>query len=92
MVFSTFYGVFDEETRTLEYVNAGHNPPIVIRRGDSITWLEAGAPPAGVFADTVYKAVVQSNPADLIVAYTDGVVEAGNTEGEEWGVLASLPP
>ena len=38
------------------------------------------------------KHAAQLNPADLIVAYTDGVVEAGNTEGEEWGVLASLPP
>jgi len=72
-------------------VNAGHNPPIVIRGGDSITWLEAGAPPVGVFGDTAYKArVVQVNPADLIVAYTDGVVEAGNTAGQEWGVRGLL--
>ena len=82
-----FYGVFDEDTRTLEYVNAGHNPPMVIRGGDSITWLEAGGPPAGIFADTAYKAhTIQLNLADLIVAYTDGIVEATNTDGAEWGV------
>lgn len=82
-----FYGVFDEETRTLEYVNAGHNPPMVIRGGDPITWLEAGGPPVGIFPDTVYTAhTVQLNLADLIVAYTDGIVEAMNPAGDEWGV------
>jgi sigma-B regulation protein RsbU (phosphoserine phosphatase) len=89
-----FYGVFDEDTRTLQYVNAGHNPPMVIRADGSIIWLESGALPVGVFADTVYKArAVQLNPGDLIVAYTDGVVEAVNPAGEEWGVgglLAAL--
>lgn len=82
-----FYGVFNEETRTLHYVNAGHNPPVVIRADDSVTWLEAGGPPAGLFADTVYQAcTVQLDRSDLIVAYTDGLVEAANTEGEEWGI------
>jgi sigma-B regulation protein RsbU (phosphoserine phosphatase) len=86
-----FYGVFDEDTLTLQYVNAGHNPPMVIRGGDSIAWLEAGAPPVGLFSDTVYQAqAVQLNLADLIVAYTDGMVDAANTAGEEWGVRGLL--
>lgn len=86
-----FYGVFDEDTRTLHYVNAGHNPPLVIRAGGPVTWLEAGAPPVGVFADTPYKAsTVQLNFADLIVAYTDGIVEAANPAGDEWGVPGLL--
>jgi sigma-B regulation protein RsbU (phosphoserine phosphatase) len=86
-----FYGVFDEDTRTLQYVNAGHNPPMVIHGGNSITWLEAGAPPVGVFADTVYGSrTVQLNATDLIVAYTDGIVEAANTAGEAWGVRGLL--
>src|SRR5947207_3063643 len=38
-----FYGVFDENTRTLHYVNAGHNPAMVIRRRGAIIWLEASA-------------------------------------------------
>ena len=84
---TVFYGVFDEDTRTLQYVNAGHNPPMVIRGGDSVTWLQTGGPPVGVFADTVYQTgAVQLNLDDLIVAYTDGVIEAANTAGEEWGV------
>jgi phosphoserine phosphatase RsbU/P len=82
-----FYGVFHAATRTLRYVNAGHNPPMVIRRDGSIIWLETGGPPAGMFPDFVYEqGAVQLNPGDLVLAYTDGVVEAVNPDGEEWGV------
>ena len=86
-----FYGVFNENTRELHYVNAGHNSPMVIRSDGSINWLEAGAPPVGFFAAVVYQAqVVQLNAGDLLVAYTDGIVEATNKAGEEWGVLGLL--
>jgi sigma-B regulation protein RsbU (phosphoserine phosphatase) len=86
-----FYGVFDENTRTLHYVNAGHNPAVVIRRGGAVLWLEASAPPVGLFAETVYQAkAVQLYPGDLMVAYTDGIVEATNTASEEWGVEGLL--
>jgi sigma-B regulation protein RsbU (phosphoserine phosphatase) len=86
-----FYGVFDENTRTLRYVNAGHNSAVVVRRGGAVDWLEACALPVGLFAETVYEAqTVQLYPGDLIVAYTDGFVEATNTAGEEWGVEGLL--
>ncbi len=82
-----FYGVFDEDTRTLHYVNAGHNPPMLVRRSGHTTWLEADAPPVGFFGDTVYRTrTVQLHPGDLIVAWTDGMVEATDADGEEWGV------
>jgi phosphoserine phosphatase RsbU/P len=82
-----FYGVFDGATCTLQYVNAGHNPPMVIRGGSSIHWLEAGGAPLGMFPDWTYVAeTIQLNPGDLVVAYTDGVIEAVNAVGEEWGV------
>jgi sigma-B regulation protein RsbU (phosphoserine phosphatase) len=82
-----FYGVFNENTRTLHYVNAGHNPAVVIHRGGAVAWLKACALPAGLFAETVYEAqAVQLYPGDLIVVYTDGFVEATNAAGEEWGV------
>jgi phosphoserine phosphatase RsbU/P len=88
-----FYGVFDENTRTLHYVNAGHNPAVVIRRG-AVIWLEASAPPVGLFAETVYQAqAVPLYPGDLIIAYTDGIVEATNAASDEWGadgLLAAL--
>jgi sigma-B regulation protein RsbU (phosphoserine phosphatase) len=82
-----FYGVFDENKRTLHYVNAGHNPAVVIRHGGAVTWLEASALAVGLFAETVYHAqAVRLCPGDLIVAYTDGIVEATNEASEEWGV------
>ncbi len=86
-----FYGVFDENTRILHYVNAGQNPAVIIRRGGAVVWLEASAPPVGLFAETVYQAQsVQLYPGDSILVYTDGFVEATNAAGEEWGVEALL--
>ena len=82
-----FYGVFDGTKRRLEYVNAGHNPPMVIRGDGSIISLEAGGPPVGMFADSAYeRGTVPLNPGDLILAYTDGVIEATNPAESEWGV------
>lgn len=82
-----FYGVFDRETRMLRYVNAGHNPPMVIRRDGSVVWLERGGAPAGMFPDWNYEeGLVQLNPGETLIAWTDGVVEAVNPAGEEWGV------
>lgn len=82
-----FYGVYDGAKRRLQYVNAGHNPPMVIRRDGSIISLEAGGAPVGIFADSSYEqGTVELNAGDLILAYTDGVIEATNPEGSEWGV------
>jgi len=82
-----FYGVFDGTAQTLRYVNAGHNPPLVIRRDSSIAWLESGGAPVGMFQDWIYEeATIELSPGDLVLAYTDGVTEATNPLGEEWGV------
>jgi len=82
-----FYGVFDAATRTLRYVNAGHYPPLVIGRDVPAALLEAGGAPVGVFADSAYEeGVVQLSAGDLVVAYTDGIVEAVNPAGREWGI------
>jgi phosphoserine phosphatase RsbU/P len=86
-----FYGIFDTRTRTLLYSNAGHNPPMVIRRDGSITWLVATGGPVGMFPDSPYEeGAVRLDPGDLVVAYTDGVVEAIGPDGEEWGVRGLL--
>jgi len=88
---TVFYGVFDEATRTLWYVNAGHNPPAVLRRDGSVHWLEPSGAPVGMFPDWDYQeSVLQLNPGDLVIAYTDGVIEATNPAGEEWGVQGLL--
>jgi sigma-B regulation protein RsbU (phosphoserine phosphatase) len=82
-----YYGVFDGRARILRYVNAGHNPPIVIRRDGSIQWLETGGAPVGMFSDWPYEAgAIELRSGDLLLAYTDGVIEAVNPFGEEWGL------
>jgi phosphoserine phosphatase RsbU/P len=86
-----FYGVFDQATRALQYVNAGHNPPMVIRRDRSVVRLESGGPPVGMFPNWTYEeGAVQLDPGDLVLAYTDGVTEAVNPAGEEWGAEGLL--
>jgi len=86
-----FYGIFDGAVRTLRYANAGHNPPLVVRRDGSVDWLEAGGPPVGMFPDSTYEErVVRLEPGDFLIAYTDGVIEATNPGGEEWGVQGLL--
>jgi sigma-B regulation protein RsbU (phosphoserine phosphatase) len=86
-----FYGVFDGDTRSLHYVNAGHNPPVVLRHDGSTQWLDSGGAPVGMFPDSDYQeSTVQLNPGDLVIVYTDGVVEATNRIGEEWGMEGLL--
>ncbi len=86
-----FYGVFDAATRTLRYVNAGHNPPVVLRRDGSLQWLKASGAPVGMFPDSTYEECsAQLERGDVVIAYTDGVVEAANSLGEEWGIQGLL--
>lgn len=88
---TVFYGVFDRATRTLRYVNAGHTPPVLLRRNGSIDTLETGGAPVGVFPDSNYEeGVVQLDAEDVVITYTDGVIEAANQSGEEWGVQGLL--
>jgi phosphoserine phosphatase RsbU/P len=82
-----FYGVFDGATRQLRYVNAGHHPPMVIGRDGSSASLRSCGAPVGMFPDWTYvEDAVQLRRGDLVLAYTDGVTEAENPAGEEWGV------
>jgi serine phosphatase RsbU (regulator of sigma subunit) len=84
-----FYAHLDPGGRTLRYVNAGHNPPYLVRRSGGpveITPLSAGGTVLGLFPDMSFdEAVVFLHPGDVLVAYTDGVTEALNAEGEEYG-------
>jgi phosphoserine phosphatase RsbU/P len=86
-----FYGAFEGSTRSLRYVNAGHNPPVVIRRDGSMQWLETGGAPVGLFADSEYReGIVKLESGDLLIAFTDGLIEATNQIGKEWGVQGLL--
>ena len=80
-----FYGVYDDETRVLEYVNAGH-PPAVVLRAASVISLNATSPPVGLF-DTIQggAARIQLEAGDSLVVYSDGATEAVNAAGDEFG-------
>lgn len=84
-----FCGECDCETRVLTYVNAGHNPPLILRqeRGRvQLIRLESEGPPVGLFRNTVYKGCVcPLRLGDLLVAYTDGITESSNEMQEPWG-------
>ena len=81
-----FYGLLDRASRRLAYTNAGHNPPILVRRDGSYRRLESGGPALGVLADLGYEqAEVQLSSGDRLLLFTDGVTEAANAEGEEYG-------
>ena len=83
-----FYAQFDARTSALGYVNAGHNPPLLVRKnGDSGDSLDLGGPVLGIFEQCVYEqGAVPLRPGDLFIGYTDGVVEALDARGEEFGV------
>ena len=65
---TVFYGVFDRLTRMLRYVNAGHTPPVVLRRNGSIDTLGTDGAPVGMFPDSSYEeGVVQLDPGDVVI-------------------------
>ncbi len=80
-----FWGVLNDDARKFRYVNAGHNPPLLIRNGEIIK-LNIGGMVLGVMKTiTPYESrevFLQKN--DVIVMFTDGVSEAMNTKGEEF--------
>ena len=84
-----FYAQIEGGGRRLRFVNAGHNPPYLVRRteaGTEITELGAGGPPVGLFPKIkCEEADLELLPGDLMVAFTDGVPEALNATGEEFG-------
>ncbi|MGD0014941.1 MAG: PP2C family protein-serine/threonine phosphatase [Bryobacteraceae bacterium] len=83
---TAFLADIDPSTGALTYINAGHDVPILRRASGAIERLEAGGLPLGVRAAASYDCgAVTLEPGDLLVVYTDGVVEAENTQGEEYG-------
>ena len=86
---SLFYSEYQPAARILTYVNAGHNPPLVVRRSHDrciLFKLHSGGAPVGAFQSSRYRAATfQLEPGDLVVAYTDGITESEDPEGEPFG-------
>jgi predicted permease len=88
-----FYAQLDERSRQLRYVNAGHNPPYLVRpRSDAsdlgfdIRELTIGGTVLGMFPEMTYEeATVDLQSGDVLLAFTDGVTEALNVAEEEFG-------
>lgn len=86
---SLFYGEYQPATRVLRYVNAGHNPPMVLRwrnGGCEVIPLETEGTPVGALEHAEYtSAAVRLEIDDVLIAYTDGITEAENLQGEFLG-------
>ncbi len=93
---TAFLAEVDLKTREMIYVNAGHNDPILRRASGQIERLPIGGPPFGIplFTDDLIPYAsgrIQLQPGDLLFIFTDGVVEAVNDTGEEYGEARLLP-
>lgn len=83
---TSFIAEYEPATRTLSYVNAGHNAPVLRRQSGAIEKLDKGGIPLGILESAPYdagSAVLQSG--DWLIIFTDGVVEAENNQTEEYG-------
>lgn len=87
-MFVTFFiCILDVQNMTLQYANAGHNPPLLYRR-DRNAWQELRAPgvPLGLNAEDARTAeLLHVRPEDLIVFYTDGITEAHDDKRKQFG-------
>src|SRR5882762_8783888 len=83
---TAFYGILDATNRTLAYTNAGHNPPLLLTADGNFSFIDRGSVPLGMFKDTRYhEYYLTTEPDDVLMLYTDGVTEAQNAQGEEFG-------
>lgn len=83
-----FVGVFDPSDCSFTYVNAGHNPPMLFTNKDTVQDLDAGGLILGVMQGAKYvSGSVKLNDEDRLLLFTDGVSEAMNPQGEEFGEI-----
>jgi serine phosphatase RsbU (regulator of sigma subunit) len=84
---TAFLGALETATGRLRYTNAGHNPPLVLRAAGAPQELDATGVPIGLLPQAVYAAgETVLAPGDVLVLYTDGLVEANDPEGNEYGL------
>jgi sigma-B regulation protein RsbU (phosphoserine phosphatase) len=81
-----FCAELDPESGALTFLNAGHNPPLIVHASGTVEQLAAGGLPLGIKADAEYReGRTNLQPGDVLVIYSDGVTEASSPSGEEFG-------
>jgi len=81
-----FYGELDPKSGSLTFLNAGHNPPLIVHAGGTMEQLAAGGLPLGIMEGAEFReGRTQLRAGDVLVIYSDGVSEAVNPSGEEFG-------
>lgn len=83
---TAIYGILDTTNRTFVYSNAGHNPPLLMKPDGEYRFVEYGDTPLGMFVDARYhQHFIRFEKGQVMVIYTDGITEAANDAGEEYG-------
>ena len=81
-----FFGSYDDRTRRMRYVNCAHCAPLLLRAGGELTRLEPTATMLGAFEEwDCTEEEVSLAPGDTLLLYSDGVTEAANSAGDEFG-------
>ncbi|HXD31329.1 MAG TPA: SpoIIE family protein phosphatase [Pyrinomonadaceae bacterium] len=81
-----FCAELDPESGSLSFLNAGHNPPLIVHAAGTVEQLASGGLPLGIKADAEYReGRTQLAHGDVLVIYSDGVTEASSPTGEEFG-------
>src|SRR5207249_7744000 len=81
-----FYAELDPRSGALSFLNAGHNPPMIVHAGGTMEQLAAGGLPLGIMPNAEFReGRTLLHPGDVLVIYSDGVTEAVNPKGEEFG-------
>lgn len=83
---TAIYGILDGTNRTFVFSNAGHNPPMLIKPDGEYKYVEYGDTPLGMFHEARYhQHFIRFEQGQVMVIYTDGITEAANEAGEEYG-------
>jgi sigma-B regulation protein RsbU (phosphoserine phosphatase) len=81
-----FYAELDPQSGTLSFLNAGHNPPLIVHSAGTVEQLASGGLPLGIKPDAEYReGRTQLQKGDVLCIYSDGVTEAVSPTGEEFG-------
>jgi serine phosphatase RsbU (regulator of sigma subunit) len=81
-----FFAELDPESGALSFLNAGHNPPLIVHAAGTVEQLSSGGLPLGIKGDAEYReGRTHLQHGDVLVIYSDGVTEAASPSGEEFG-------